>query len=168
MPCPPHPPSLDHSNYTWRRVQVMKLLIMQLSPNLMSIFFSFCRLSRGIRPGLRLLQNFCNKFIFYSEELLAQLQSWRTTPCQLSATAYSIYLQLPSKTGGCLLHPQPEDAPCRVDRDPLNMGLHTLHYVNAEISVNYFEGFHLHALGVIFSSENTGRNGRASRQNQVH
>jgi hypothetical protein len=28
MPCPSHPPSLDHSNYTWRRVQVMKLLIM--------------------------------------------------------------------------------------------------------------------------------------------
>jgi hypothetical protein len=27
MPCPSHPPSLDHSNYTWRRVQVMKLLI---------------------------------------------------------------------------------------------------------------------------------------------
>jgi hypothetical protein len=25
MPCPSHPPWLDHSNYTWRRVQVMKL-----------------------------------------------------------------------------------------------------------------------------------------------
>jgi hypothetical protein len=32
MPCPPHPPWLDRSNYTWRRVQVMKLLIMQFSP----------------------------------------------------------------------------------------------------------------------------------------
>jgi hypothetical protein len=29
--CPSHP-LLDHSNYTWRRVQVMKLLIMQFSP----------------------------------------------------------------------------------------------------------------------------------------
>jgi hypothetical protein len=28
-PCPPHPPWLDHSNYIWRRVQVMKLLIVQ-------------------------------------------------------------------------------------------------------------------------------------------
>jgi hypothetical protein len=28
MPCPPHPSWLDHSNYTWRRVKVMKLLIM--------------------------------------------------------------------------------------------------------------------------------------------
>jgi hypothetical protein len=25
MPCPSHPPWLDHSNYTWTRVQVMKL-----------------------------------------------------------------------------------------------------------------------------------------------
>jgi hypothetical protein len=32
MPCLPHPPWFDHSSYTWRRVQVMKLLIMQFSP----------------------------------------------------------------------------------------------------------------------------------------
>jgi hypothetical protein len=32
MPCPSHSPSLDHSNYIWRGVQVMKLLIMQFSP----------------------------------------------------------------------------------------------------------------------------------------
>jgi hypothetical protein len=24
MPCPSHPPRLDHSNYAWRRVQAMK------------------------------------------------------------------------------------------------------------------------------------------------
>jgi hypothetical protein len=29
---PFHLPLLDHSNYTWRRVQVMKLLVMQFSP----------------------------------------------------------------------------------------------------------------------------------------
>jgi hypothetical protein len=29
---PFHPPPLDNSNYTWRTVQVMKLLIMQFSP----------------------------------------------------------------------------------------------------------------------------------------
>jgi hypothetical protein len=29
MPCPLHPPRLDNSNYTWRRVQVMELIIMQ-------------------------------------------------------------------------------------------------------------------------------------------
>jgi hypothetical protein len=32
MPCPSHPPWLDNSNYTWRTIQVMKLLIMQLPP----------------------------------------------------------------------------------------------------------------------------------------
>jgi hypothetical protein len=31
MPCPSHP-RVDHCNYTWWRVQVMKLLIMQSSP----------------------------------------------------------------------------------------------------------------------------------------
>jgi hypothetical protein len=29
MPCLSHPPRLHHSDYTWRSVQVMKLLIMQ-------------------------------------------------------------------------------------------------------------------------------------------
>jgi hypothetical protein len=32
MPCPSYPPWLDNSNYTWRTVQFMKLLIMQFSP----------------------------------------------------------------------------------------------------------------------------------------
>jgi hypothetical protein len=32
MACPSHPHSLDHSDYTRRRVQVMKLFIMQFSP----------------------------------------------------------------------------------------------------------------------------------------
>jgi hypothetical protein len=32
MSCPSLPPWLDHSNYIWWRVQVMKLVIMQLSP----------------------------------------------------------------------------------------------------------------------------------------
>jgi hypothetical protein len=44
--------------------------------------------------------------------------SWRTTPYRLSATAYSMYLQLFSISERCLLHPQPEDAPCRGDKGP--------------------------------------------------
>jgi hypothetical protein len=32
MPRQSNPSWLDHSNYTWRRVQVMKLLVMQVSP----------------------------------------------------------------------------------------------------------------------------------------
>ena len=34
---------------------------------------------------------------------------WRTTPCLLS-----VYSQLPYISGGCLLHPQPEDTPSMV------------------------------------------------------
>jgi hypothetical protein len=30
MPYPSHSPGLDHSNYTWRKVQVMKLLQMDI------------------------------------------------------------------------------------------------------------------------------------------
>jgi hypothetical protein len=33
MPCRSHPPWLDHSNYTWRRAQAMKLLILGFSPS---------------------------------------------------------------------------------------------------------------------------------------
>jgi hypothetical protein len=36
MPCPSHRPWLDHSNYTWRRVHVVKLLIVQ-EPRLYNI-----------------------------------------------------------------------------------------------------------------------------------
>jgi hypothetical protein len=32
MPCPSHAPWLHNSNYTWRRVQVIKLFIVQFSP----------------------------------------------------------------------------------------------------------------------------------------
>jgi hypothetical protein len=35
-------------------------------------------------------------------------------------TAYSIYLLLPSKSGGCILHPQAEDTPHHGDK-PHNM-----------------------------------------------
>jgi len=52
---------------------------------------------------------------------LAQTPSWRTTPCRLSAIAYSTHSQLPSVSGGRPLHLQPDDPPCRGDRDPQNM-----------------------------------------------
>jgi hypothetical protein len=44
MPGPRHSPWLDYSNYTWRRVQITKLLIMQLSPlsrHLISLRFKY-------------------------------------------------------------------------------------------------------------------------------
>jgi hypothetical protein len=83
-------------------------------------FLSLGSFIQGISPGPRLLVVFRNKLIFYGERLLAPRPTPKlgTTPCRLSATAYSTYSQLPSKTGGNLLHPQPEDAPCRGDKGP--------------------------------------------------
>jgi len=55
--------------------------------------FSLLRLHQSISPGPRLtLWSFRNMVRFYSEELLAfrPNPSYRTTPCRLSATAYSI------------------------------------------------------------------------------
>jgi hypothetical protein len=48
----------------------------------------------------------------------AQPPSWRVTPCRLSSTAYSIYSQLLSISGGRLLYSQHEDVPCRGDKGP--------------------------------------------------
>jgi hypothetical protein len=74
------------------------------NPNLISIFFPLLgSFIQRIRPGPRLYRNCLKKFIFYDEGLLAPLptpKSWRTTPCRLSAAAYSICSQLPSICGG--------------------------------------------------------------------
>ncbi|KAJ4445991.1 hypothetical protein ANN_12677 [Periplaneta americana] len=42
-------------------------------------------------------------------------------PSSAVRDAYSIYSQLSSISGGRLLNPEPEDAPCRGDRDPKYM-----------------------------------------------
>jgi len=54
---------------------------------------------------------------------------------QLSATAYSIYSQLPSTSGGRFPHLQPEDATCRCDRDPLNVARLVLNALNSAVRV---------------------------------
>jgi hypothetical protein len=49
MPRPSHPSWLDHSNYTWRRVQVVKLLLQSpltsslFGPNILNTLFSNTR-----------------------------------------------------------------------------------------------------------------------------
>jgi hypothetical protein len=54
---------------------------------------------------------------FYCEKLLGPIRfpDCRTTPCLLSVDCLFMYLQLPSISGGRLLHPQPENAPCSGD-----------------------------------------------------
>jgi hypothetical protein len=47
MPCPSHPPLLDHSDYVWRGVQVMKLLIMQWKMELKETNMYWILLAQG-------------------------------------------------------------------------------------------------------------------------
>jgi hypothetical protein len=51
----------------------------------------------------------------------AQPPSWRTTPCRLSATAFSIYSQLPSVPGGLPSIRNLRTCHAVVTRDPPNM-----------------------------------------------
>jgi hypothetical protein len=82
-----------------------------------SLLRSFQRVSSCPKPHV----TFRNMQVNYGGELVAsppQLPSWRITPCRLSTTAYTLYSKLPSISGGLLLHPQPEDTPCRGDKGP--------------------------------------------------
>jgi hypothetical protein len=72
-----------------------------------------------ISSGPRRFETYRNILHFNGEGLThAQLTSWRTTPYRMSATTCSIYSQLSSISGGRLLDPKPEDAPCRGDKGP--------------------------------------------------
>jgi hypothetical protein len=81
-------------------------------------------------------------FTMRSCQHLAQPWSWRTTPCRLSETAYSIYSQLHSILE-LFLHPQPEDTPFRGDRDPLITDL-------PELQVVFIPGTFLLAWRVVY------------------
>ena len=74
-------------------------------------FPHFLVISSLFSLGPRLFMwTFRNMIGFYSEELLGPHPIWRTATCRLSATAYSMYSQLPSTL---------KTATCRGDRDPL-------------------------------------------------
>jgi hypothetical protein len=87
-------------------------ILWQINPVLAYVVYS--------SPGPRTFVTLRNALLFRVRSFIPTPNppSWRITPWPLPATAYSIYLQLPSKTGGSLLHPQPEDAPCRGDKWP--------------------------------------------------
>jgi hypothetical protein len=82
--------------------------------------FQLLRSYRSIRPGLWHVYMFRDYASFFWH--LAQDPSWSTTPCRLSATAYPHIHSYPPYWRP-FLHPHPEDAPCRGDRDPYIMGL---------------------------------------------
>jgi hypothetical protein len=54
------------------------------------------------------------------------------------AFTYSINSKISSISGDCSLHPQSKDAPCRGDRDPLNMDVRVQH-IKTNWSLNYVE-----------------------------
>jgi hypothetical protein len=80
-------------------------------------------------------------------------------PLVVFSTAYSIYSQLPPYSGGLLLHPQPEDAPCRGDKGPkYNFFLPKIFFLNSLCSfndvgfchMNYRDGFNQIVVGLIY------------------
>ena len=83
------------------------------------------RLYQTISPGPRQMYPIRNKASFYGEELLATRQppSWRTSPCRLPKMLIQYTHRCPPYWKP-FLYPQPEDAPCRGDRDPLDTTLH--------------------------------------------
>jgi hypothetical protein len=83
------------------------ILLTLQAPNIMSIFFRFGHLSKESVQVRGFLWIFITSLLFTvsSCEPHTQPPSWRTTPCRLSAAAYSTYLQLPSISGSRLLLP---------------------------------------------------------------
>jgi hypothetical protein len=87
--------------------------------------FPLLRLYQRISPGPRPCEMFRNMVIVYGELLAPRpTHKLQDPPCRLSANAYSMYSQLPSYMCRPFLHPQPEDAPCRGDRDRLITGFY--------------------------------------------
>jgi hypothetical protein len=76
-----------------------------------------------IGPGPRLCWLFRNIIIFYGEELLAPRPTPKLEDHPLSAVRDFLFNVFAATlhTWRPFLHPQPEDAPCRGGRDPLNM-----------------------------------------------
>jgi len=74
-----------------------------------------------ISKSLRNIYPFRNNASFYCEELLASRPTPKPENHPLSAVRDSSF-----NIFAATLHPQPEDAPCRGDRDPLTMATRQL------------------------------------------
>jgi hypothetical protein len=87
-------------------------------------------LSQRISLGPRPCDMVSNMVIFYGEELLAPRPTTKledhplsdVRDCLFNVFAATLHIRRP------FLHPQPEDAPCRCDKDPLNL---VSYYINA-------------------------------------
>jgi hypothetical protein len=77
--------------------------------------FPLSRTFQRIRPSSRPCVTFRGALFFYFLwcGVFSPSPTRATTPYRLPATAYAVYSQLPSTSGGRLFHPQLDDAPCR-------------------------------------------------------
>jgi hypothetical protein len=78
MPYPSHPPWFDHSNYTWRRVKVMKLLIMQFGQcrwknDLLNMY------SRHVKYISKNIQNYVRHYNYSRKKSYSRLSDTITT-----------------------------------------------------------------------------------------
>jgi hypothetical protein len=104
MPRPPHPPRLYNSNYTWRRVQVMKLLVMQFSPPsrysipllLETLFSNTLSLCSSPFSGLKIIPygaEICaGKGNNKEEQINRRIRPWSLKITQLSLTFASYFV----------------------------------------------------------------------------
>jgi hypothetical protein len=76
-----------------------------------------------------------NIIIFYGEELSAPRPTPKLEDHPLSAVLYYLFIVFAATLHNWrpFLHLQPEDAPCRGDRDPLNTDLWNTHNKNIEL-----------------------------------
>jgi hypothetical protein len=79
------------------------------------------KLYQRISPGPRLCQKFRNVILFYGEELLAPRPISKLEDHPFSAVRYCLFNVFAATLHirGPFLHPKPEDAPSRGDKDPL-------------------------------------------------
>jgi hypothetical protein len=92
--------NMVHLRTCWMGLNEIVVRGIHQVPNLMSFFHCLCRAKESdqVRGALKHFVTIKN---FYGEGLAPRpTPSWRFTPCRLSVTAYSIYSQLPSVTGG--------------------------------------------------------------------
>jgi len=92
----------------------------RLLKNIMSLFHCLGHTKLSVQVQGFLCEHFITRYVFSVKSCkhFVQPPSWGTTPCQMSPTAYSIHLQLPSILEA-IPPPKPKDAPCCGDRDPL-------------------------------------------------
>jgi hypothetical protein len=89
MPCPSHSPWLEHSNYTWRRVQVMKLLIMLFTPTSHGFYSSFFRPSYYHSPPSYFFT------LLYAETVLSSMFLGSSFSYILKATRFATFSRIP-------------------------------------------------------------------------